>query len=986
MPIKGNATTSTTVNVVDNYSSGIECATLTATLNDGTILGFYYNDYSEIFFCGAISQKSELTIPDSIIYNSKRIEVKYIGYNSICDFDNAQGVKSLTLPKTTTYIFYIPPTVKVLHTRNYFEDISTELLSRLDKVLVPAETLESYYGNNYWSNNVLINTEGTEPLRITVTMKKAGEFAQLLLQQTDHWFKVNELTVIGELNTDDLDVFKRMKQLTKLDLSRAVISNIPDYFNGLEYNDVGLYILEELILPEVNRIGHNAFYGCSRLKNIKIHKVNSLGDAVFKGVSASKINLPEGLTTIGNAAFSGCKLESITLPEGLTSIGNEAFSDCKLESITLPSTLTKISHSCFRGCSRLKSINIPPSITLIEDYAFENTVLTSVNLPGIKTIYNYAFHNCKQLTEVKFAEGLEGMGWSSFEGCTALTEIDLPSSFLSMSGQAFNGCYNIKKVISRAIVPPTHNNNNSILNGCDKTDVKLYVPAISIDKYRAENGWKTFYTILPIEEKTSYAYIYDDITIDDATEFTDNLDMEISWRYQNRNGSSKYYCGALEYNGSTILSMYDYKQFHYMGYYDNNNPYSYNTYFTSLISNGTMRSDKVQTTLKVHNTGPWYFISLPYDVKVSDITYSDGTQFAIRKYSGHNRAIQNGNTWVNLTGNDVMHAYEGYILRCNKSDADFTFPAINNANRNKVFEKESVVMPLEEYISEFEHNRSWNLIGNPYPCYYDTRYMDFTAPITVWNNVYARYDAYSPVDDSYILHPSQSFFVQRPIDQASITFDKAGRQKNATVHDLQANARKRVATNSQRKIFNVHINNGTDEDHTRFVFNDDATPAYELDKDASKFISDDNAAMLVYTIENGIKYAINERSMAEGIINLGFYTPTDGDFTLSLNTREQESLILIDHETNTETILSGEYYFTAKSGYNDSRFTIMLGETTSINTIKIDNDVISAKNPFSVFTIDGRLVGNYDAGTTVKLSKGIYVINSKDVKRKVVVR
>lgn len=969
VPVESNATV---VNAVSNSSSGIENANLTVTYDDGTVLGFY-GDGSTVYFCGAISQKEELTIPDSIFYVyygfSYKSAVDCVGtyYGQTCDFSNALSVTSLILPPTINHVYDLPSTLEVLHVNNYITYVNSSQLSNLTKVLAPEATLDSYYNDSDWCNYVLINAEGTEPSRITVSMTKPGEFAQLLLQQTDNWFKVNELTVVGELNADDLNVFKRMKQLTKLDLSRAVIDNIPDNFDGansIGSNRNGFNLLKALILPEVNSIGKYAFAQCYCLENITMPKVNS----------------------IGYAAFSRMRASQITLPEGITSIEDYAFSYSYLKSITIPSTVTEISDYCFYHCTRLKSVSIPSSVTNIGSYAFYETGLISINLPGVTSINSGAFYSCKQLTDVTFAEGLESMEAEPFYGCTALTKIDLPSTFTSMSSEAFNGCTSIKTVISRAVTPPTHNNRSSILNGCDKTDVKLYVPAMSIDKYREESGWKTFYTILPLEDKISYAYIYDDATIDDATEFTNDAKIRIGWRQQNRNGSSQYYCGALDYNGNSTLSINDYNQYHHMGNSSSNNPYSYDSHFTSLITNGTMRSDNVQTTLRVYSTNTWYFISLPYDVKVSDIIYTEGTQFAIRKYSGNNRAMQNGSTWINLTADDTMNAYEGYILRCNKQNANFTFPAINNANKNKVFEKESVVVPLGEYLSEFEHNRSWNLIGNPYPCYYDTRRMDFTAPITVWNRYHKRYDAYSPIDDSYILHPAQSFFVQRPVDQAAITFDQAGRQKNATVQNLHANARRRVAANSNRKIFNVLMSDGTVEDRTRFVVNGNASLAYELDKDASKFIADDNTAMLIYTVENGVRYAINERPMADGIINLGFYAPTDGDFTLSLNTLEAESIILIDRETNTETAMSGEYHFTAKAGYNDSRFAIIFGEATGIETINAENGSISTDTPYCVYTIDGRLVGNYNSGTTANLSKGIYVISSKDVKRKIVVK
>ncbi len=962
-----------TVDVVSNSSSGIADANLTATFDDGTVLGFRRSG-STVYLCGAISQKGDVTIPDSIYYSSTRYAVNYVGYNR-CDFDNAQSVTSLTLPATITYINYLPTSVKVLHTNNYISSLNSGQLSNLTKVLVPESTLASYFGNTSWSYYVLINAEGTEPLRITINMTKAGEFAQLLLQQTDNWYKVNELTVVGDLSTDDLNVFKRMKQLTKLDLSRAVIANIPNQFDGASStgsNRYGFNLLEELILPEVNSIGEYAFAECYRLKSITMPKVNSLGYGAFSRLGASQI----------------------TLPEGLTSMADYAFYRSNLESITIPSSITSISNYCFQYCGRLQTAIIPSTVTTIGYEAFRESGLKSINLPGVKTISGRAFYNCKQLANVIFAEGLTKFEGEPFYGCTALTEIDLPSTFCIMENQAFYGCTNIKKVISRAVTPPTHSNSNSILNGCDKTDVKLYVPAMSIDKYRKESGWKSFYTILPIEDKISYAKIYDNSTIEDASQFASDCNVDVTWYYQNRNGSSQYYCGAVDYNGNTTLSMHDYKQYHYLGYSGYDNQYSYGAHFTSLISNGTMRADNVQTSLSIDNTTTWYFITLPYDVKVSDITYTEGTQFAIRKYSGQNRAAQSGSTWVNLTTEDVMQAYEGYILRCNKQNASFTFPAINNTNKNKVFEKESVVMPLGEYLSEFEHNRSWNLIGNPYPCYYDTRRMDFTAPITVWNRYNQRYDAYSPVDDSYILHPAQAFFVQRPVDQASITFDKAGRQKNATVQALPAQAKSRKAPSmAARKIYNVYMSNGITEDHTRFVINSAATCTYELDKDASKFIADDNQAMLVYTIENGIKYAINERPMIDGIVSLGFYAPADGEYTLSLNTLQDDDIILVDNENNAETNMAGEYRFKAKAGYNNARFTLMLGEATGINMIDaekvqlyIENGNVSANTSYDIYTIDGRLVGNYNAGTTANLSKGIYVISSKDVKRKIVVK
>lgn len=943
-----------TVTVVPNHTSGIANAELTATLEDGTILGFYRSGKTKAFFCGAISQQKTLTVPDSILDSGYRIAVSQIGYSGQCDFDKAESITELFLHATITYVNALPSSVKVLHTDNYIGSVTSNKLVYLDKVLVPEANLVTYYENKDWSDYVLINAEGTEPLKITINMTKAGEFAQLLLQQIDNWYKVNELTVVGELNTNDLNVFKRMRQLTKLDLSRAIITDIPDNFDGSSATGAdrdGFNILEKVILPEINSIGDYAFSQCYRLKDIKIPKVSIIGSRAFSRIGASQI----------------------TLPDGVASIGDYAFYCSNLESVTIPSSVVEISEGCFQGCSRLMSITMTESVKTIGVSAFSETGLVSVSLPGIETIEKYAFDRCKDLTAVRIADGLQSLNFRAFWRCTSLTEIDLPGTLCSIEEDVFDDCISVKKITSRAIVPP-YSDSSSILYGIDKTDVKLFVPAMSIDKYRTAKGWNTFYTILPMEDKISKAYIYDEATIDNGSEFTTDLDMTITWL-----GSS---CGALDYSAQSTLSMRDYEQYQYLGDYSWDNPYTYGAHFTSLIANGDMRADNVQTVMQVSSTRVWYFISLPYDVKVSDITYTEGTQFAIRKYSGYNRAQQSGKTWLDLTADDTMHAYEGYILKCNNEDAEFIFPAINNANKNRVFEKGNVVMPLGEYPSEFEHNRSWNLVGNPYPCYYDTRQMDFTAPITVWNRYNDRYDAYSPLDDAYILHPAQAFFVQRPVDQSAIIFDKAGRQKDATAKDISANSARRVAMKADRKIYNIIMSDGTTDDRTRVVINGSASQAYELDKDASKFITDNNAAMLVYTVNNGVKYAINERPMESGIVALGFYAPVDGEYTLSMDSEEAENVILVDNETHTEISMTDGYHFYAKSGYNDSRFMLKFGEITGIGAINVANDIDST---YAVYTVDGRLVGNYSAGSTLNLAKGVYIISSKDVKRKIVV-
>ena len=113
----------------------------------------------------------------------------------------------------------------------------------------------------------------------------------------------------------------------------------------------------EIIIPEkiqglpVTKIGDNALFNCSSLKNVVI---------------------PDHVTEIGSCAFFCCSaLESVIIPDCVTKIGNNAFSDCSaLRSVTLPAHITDIRFNLFYGCHSLQSVLIPAHVTSIWGDAF----------------------------------------------------------------------------------------------------------------------------------------------------------------------------------------------------------------------------------------------------------------------------------------------------------------------------------------------------------------------------------------------------------------------------------------------------------------------------------------------------------------------------------------------------------------------------------------------------------------------------------------
>lgn len=125
---------------------------------------------------------------------------------------------------------------------------------------------------------------------------------------------------------------------------------IPSHYQGrivYEISDKAFFekTIHSVVLPEtINRIGKEAFSGCSSL---------------------TTINIPLYVKIIDDKAFMDCSaLTKIVIPS--PTIGIQAFCNCTaLTDITILDTVTTIKDSAFYNCSRLVSFYIPDSVSLI---------------------------------------------------------------------------------------------------------------------------------------------------------------------------------------------------------------------------------------------------------------------------------------------------------------------------------------------------------------------------------------------------------------------------------------------------------------------------------------------------------------------------------------------------------------------------------------------------------------------------------------------
>lgn len=971
-----------------NYFSN---AQYVAQISEGTYMGFSADsgmdpetgEYISIATLTAISSTDEMvTVPDSISVSGNKLPVMAIGNSSNylrSGFSNSQ-IKALTLPKTVSAIYnsydftryieslymlgYVPYSASSIQTPNVY--------------VCKQEYIGQYIADSQFKYcNIM--PYGWDYEWMTVKVDRMGEFAQTYIEMTDADWNIGiYVKVTGNLNATDLQNIKNLVNIKKLDLSEAVFANLPDNF--LE----GKTSLEEIFLPEsVTRISRNAFYGCT-----------SLTDVSAPGVNA-----------IYNYAFYNCnRLTNLDLLK-VRYVGEYSFYRCKeFDPAEFPS-LSIISSYAFYNTG-IKTAHIPAGIQTIGQYAFSSCVdLSEVILPEtVNSIDNYAFSQCSSLSSITLSESLTSIGNNAFYECKSLSEIVFPSTLQTIGNRALGDCSSLTAVKCKAIVPPASSGN--FTTGVDLNHCTLYIAPFAIDAYRAAADWNNFYIMKPLNEPVKNIYINRPMTFDLLSEDNAVLQENPNMTLDYGSSSSYYYdnVGQLSASGDGTLSAGIFTIYHSFG--RRQSP-STTDYRTTLVNNAeNMRADSVVCSISFEKNR-WHFISFQYDVQMSDVYGLNNTDFVIRQYNSINRATGDGTTsnWETVPSDGVLEAGKGYIIQAannttnengNSRLAVVRFPSRNTITKNKLFTSNNVIVPLEEYPAEFAHNRSWNLVGNPYPCYYDMHYLmdDFTTPIVLWRGT--SYQAYSPVDDDIILRPNEAFFVQRPLDAEQMVFGVEGRMHySEAMYATQYNnstpgiyyAPARSASDNQRSVFNFNIEGCGNNDRTRIVMNEEASMAYEINRDASKFFAESCQGVEIY-VDGDIKYDICERPLESGVASLGTRVASDGVYSISLNGRNMEgwSVILTDTKTGSNVdLMESSYEFEAEVGTDASRFLITfkaLGQS-SVNEISAsaNNEIVRIVNISGINVYEGTL-DNF----TKSAPAGVYIVVAEDKTFKIVVK
>ena len=814
-------------------------------------------------------------------------------------------------------------------------------------ILVPENLLDTYKTADVW--NLIANkiyAIGNEPQRHYDIEVSAKDNTSDIISKIgeDQLGYVTKLKLSGTINSYDIMVIRnKMVGLVNLDLEDAnIVANNYEYYTGCHTTD--------------NVLGAYSFYNLGHLLHIK---------------------LPKTITSIDSYALSGCGIQEIEIPEGVISIGYYAFYQSnKLATVSFPTTLMTIGSYAFHQCGGLKSLVFPNSLTSIGSHAFDYCLsLTAIDFPAKMiskemVISDDAFKSCNNLTSITLPENLKTIGRNAFDGCTALHEVRIPSMVNSIGDNVFNKCSNLMDVWTYTLVPQTIAQNTF----SNYTSATLHIQKTSHDPYYFNTQWSQFLNLTEFEGTYSQWLINNqtDYVIDDHTGVIDTEDgasgeIEPGSGLILNNTLATQKMGSLQIEGTETKA-------------------------GSVIANdNNIETDEMHFMIDV-NKSKWYFFSFPFRVRLSDIECEGSWIF--RYYDGATRAENGSGGWKNLpTGTEYLEPGQGYIFQCNKTGK----LDIKVVKENLDMSGDDQRNNLATYTAENVQDASWNFMGNPFTSYFDIDATGYEAPITIWNG--SSYEAVRPGDDSYHLRPFQAFFVQKPENVEDIVFPGEERETyNQSLKAAENNAKRRAkrGVNPERQLVNLTISDGTTTDKTRVVFNNKKSMNYEMDCDASKFMT--AGVPQLYTLDNKqVQYAINERP--SGGVVLGYSAHAAGTYFIEA-TRMDKPMLLKDQKLGiTFDLTNGVYEFETAAGTFNDRFTLVENNTTTgvadiltktgVSVMPTDGGLAingAEGKPVSIYGTDGKLISERNGNGQVNLQRGTYVVNVDGIKAKVMVK
>ena len=285
------------------------------------------------------------------------------------------------------------------------------------------------------------------------------------------------------------------------------------FYKILDSDQVGLAANDSLCNELKGTYSGDLVIPASIVHNGASYRVTTITeDAFFKCLDLHSVTIPATITELywDGFAESGTRIivpdletwcginfhvdYAYTLDEPRFVVwSHELDTDRDMENLVIPSSVTDVQSYCFYKTSTIRSVEIPDQVTVIGRGAFAGCVnLKTVKIgPHVTSIGTYAFDVTSNF-------------WYWFtDWCDVSSNI-------------------IDEVTCFATLPPVLENKYCFTAGTYRHAV-LYVPAESVEAYRADANWGRFDTIRPIPAATGDVNGDGSVSISDVTALIDLL-------------------------------------------------------------------------------------------------------------------------------------------------------------------------------------------------------------------------------------------------------------------------------------------------------------------------------------------------------------------------------------------------------------------------------------------------------------------------------
>lgn len=387
--------------------------------------------------------------------------------------------------------------------------------------------------------------------------------------------------------------------------------------------------LSAIVLPEsVRSLGTEAFRGVVTLSSANIGSLTAIPDGTFRGCSnLNEFTINETIVSIGDKAFAESGIVKVTVngmseeedKSALAKIGEFAFENAEkftgfvrneytrqkkdaegnpvTETVSddrgLPEKVENVGSGAFKGNVKLAEFAATGLKKLADNLFAGCEALEEVRIGQVTEIGDYAFYNCKALTDIyyvsgdkavlnKFGASLASIGDSAFENCvnlfdqninsslTALTEIgnkafydnklitalEIPQKVTVIGSEAFSGCSSVSTLTFQEGSALTTIGYEAFRGCRGITEVK-FGDTLSVIERDAFGGCSSLETIVfgkgitsigarafaGIKANAKVKFVGEKAPILDANAFDQDAELSVKWLYEEAYKSTEGWAG-----------------------------------------------------------------------------------------------------------------------------------------------------------------------------------------------------------------------------------------------------------------------------------------------------------------------------------------------------------------------------------------------------------------------------------------------------------